>query len=439
VTDRPAPAYRLAIRCARALAPLAARFDGKLARGLAGRTGLGDRLGAWARVHRDAARPLVWFHAPSVGEGLQAKPVLQLLRAERPRWQIAYTFFSPSAERFAAGLPADIADYLPFDRPADVAAALDALRPAALVYAKLDVWPELTLAARARGARTGLIAATVAPHSGRLRRPVRGWLAPAYAALDRVGAISDDDAARLATLGVRPEAITVTGDTRYDSVADRAARIDRSGAPVALLGPTPPDGLSIVAGSTWPADEAVLLPAFALLRTAVPAARLIVAPHEPDPDHLAGVAARVAALGLPRPVRLSRLTGGADPAVILVDRVGVLADLYAAADVAFVGGGFHRAGLHSVLEPAVFGAPVTFGPHWTGSRDAGVLLDRGAAAALPARGGARALFGQWLVWYHDAAARRHAGDAARDVVRAGRGAAARTAALVLELVEGTLP
>lgn len=435
MTDRPAPGYRLAIRCARALAPFAARFDGKVARGLAGRTGLRDRLAAWAGAHRDPTRPLVWFHAPSVGEGLQAKPVLQLLRAERPGWQIAYTFFSPSAERFAAGLAVDVADYLPFDRPADVAAALDLLRPAALVYAKLDVWPELTLAARARGARTGLIAATVAPGSGRLRRPVRGWLAPAYAGLDRVGAISGDDAARLATLGVRPEALTVTGDTRYDSVADRAARIDRARAPLALLGPTPPDGVSIVAGSTWPADEAVLLPAFALLRTAVPAARLIVAPHEPDPDHLAGVTARVAALGLPRPVRLSRLTGGADAAVILVDRVGVLADLYAVADVAFVGGGFHRAGLHSVLEPAVFGAPVTFGPHWTDSRDARLLLDRGAAVALPGHGAARALFGQWLVWLHDAAARRRSGDAARDLVLAGRGAAARTAALVRELVE----
>ena len=133
-----------------------------------------------------------------------------------------------------------------------------------------------------------------------------------------------------------------------------------------------------------------------LLRRVVPSARLIVAPHEPDPGHLAGVATRAAALGLPRPVRLSRLTDGADAAVILVDRVGVLADLYAAADVAFVGGGFHRAGLHSVLEPAVFGAPVTFGPQWANSRDAGLLLvvreDGGPVlgahiGALPVQGG----------------------------------------------------
>jgi 3-deoxy-D-manno-octulosonic-acid transferase len=302
------------------------------------------------------------------------------------------------------------------------------------VYAKLDVWPELTLAARTRGVRTALIAATVAPGSGRLRRPVRQWLAPAYAALDRVGAISADDASRLAALGVRAAALTVTGDTRYDSVIDRAGRLDRAGDPFGL-GATPPGGLTIVAGSTWPADEAVLLPAFASLRRVVPAARLIVAPHEPDADHLAGIAARLASLDLPDPVRWSQRNQHAVAPVILVDRVGVLADLYAAGDVAFVGGGFHRAGLHSVLEPAVFGVPVCFGPRWRDSRDAGLLLERGGAKALPSRDGAQTLLAQWLAWHDDAPARRRAGDAARAVVMAGRGAAARTADLVRALVE----
>jgi 3-deoxy-D-manno-octulosonic-acid transferase len=118
----------------------------------------------------------------------------------------------------------------------------------------------------------------------------------------------------------------------------------------------------------------------------------------------------------------------------VVDRVGVLADLYALADVAYVGGAYHRAGLHSVLEPAVFGIPVVFGPEWQNSRDAGLLLERGGAVALPADG-RTALHSQWLVWHHDAAARRRAGAAARGVVLAGRGAAERTTALVRELVE----
>ncbi len=431
---RPPFFYRLSVRRAARTARLAARFDKKLARGLDARRGLAARLAAWAQRHRDTRRPLIWMHAPSVGEGLQAKPVLETLRAEQPEWQLAFTFFSPSAERLARNLPVDVADYIPLDRPGDVEPVLDALQPAALVFSKLDVWPELTLAAARRGVKLGLISATVSPESSRLRWPARQWAQPAYRALDRVGTISDDDGRRLELLGARPEAIAVTGDTRYDSVAERAERLDRTREPLARLAAAPDGTFTIVAGSTWPADEAVLLPAFADLLAQVPAARLLLAPHEPHPDHLAGIAERLHALKLPRPVRLSQLEHAKPSPVIVVDRVGILADLYALGDVAFVGGGFHRAGLHSVLEPAVFGVPIAMGPHWRMSRDAGLLLDRGGAVALPADA-RHPLHSQWLVWHHDPAARRKAGAAAKKVVAEGRGAAERTTALVRDLVQ----
>jgi 3-deoxy-D-manno-octulosonic-acid transferase len=430
---RPPVTYRLSVGLAGRAAPFAARFDKKLARGLDARRGLIERLETWARTQRDVKRPLVWVHAPSVGEGLQAKPVLEALRVARANWQLAYTFFSPSAERLARTLPVDVTDYLPFDHPADVKAALAALQPTALVFSKLDVWPELTLAAAARGVKLGLISATVALTSSRLRWPARGWGHAAYRALDRIGAISQDDAHRLEQLGARPEAIEVTGDTRYDSVAERAERFDRTHDPFARLAAVTPDTFTIVAGSTWPADEDVVLPAFADLRAQVPGARLILAPHEPNPDHLAGIAQRTSTLGLPRPVRLSQLEHAPPAPIIVVDRVGTLADLYALADVAFVGGGFHRAGLHSVLEPAVFGVPVTVGPHWQMSRDAHLLLDQGGAVALPADG-RQPLHSQWLVWFHDPAARQKAGAVGKRVVREGRGAAERTTALVQLLV-----
>src|SRR6266550_8832244 len=344
---RPSLLYRLSVHVAARTAGFAARFDKKLARGLDARRGLAARLAAWAQRHRDTRRPLIWMHAPSVGEGLQAKPVLETLRAEQPEWQLAFTFFSPSAERLAKNLPVDVADYLPLDRPADVEAVLDALRPAALVFSKLDVWPELTLAAAQRGVKLGLISATVAPHSSRLRWPARGWAEPAYRALERIGTISEEDGRRLEQLGARPSAIEVTGDTRYDSVAERAERFDRTRDPFARLAIAPANTFTIVAGSTWPADEAVILPAFVDLLAQVPTARL---------------------------VRLSQVEHTSSAPVIVVDRVGILADLYALADVAFVGGGYHRAGLHSVLEPAVFGVPVAVGPHWHMSRDATLLI-----------------------------------------------------------------
>ena len=92
---RPSFMYRLGLALAHRALPFAARFDKKLARGLDARRGVTERLTAWGRSERDAGRPLVWVHAPSVGEGLQAKPVLEALRAEAPSWQLAYTFFSP--------------------------------------------------------------------------------------------------------------------------------------------------------------------------------------------------------------------------------------------------------------------------------------------------------------------------------------------------------
>jgi len=434
---RPSFLYRLGLGLAQRALPLAARFDKKLARGLDARRGVTQRLAAWAKSERDPGRPLVWVHAASVGEGLQAKPVLEALRAEAPSWQLAYTFFSPSAERLARTLPADVADYLPLDRPVDVAAVLDALKPTALVFSKLDVWPELTLAAARRGVKLGLISATVAPHSSRLRWPTRGWAEPAYRALDRIGTISEEDGRRLEQLGARRSALVVTGDTRYDSVAERAERFDRTRDPFARLAIAPAGTFTVVAGSTWPADEAVVLPAFQDLLAQVPNSRLVLAPHEPNPDHLAGITQLAAKLGLPRPVRLSQVahTSPAPPPVIVVDRVGVLADLYALADVAFVGGGYHRAGLHSVLEPAVFGVPVAVGPHWHMSRDATLLLERGGAVAL-ASDGRHALHSQWLVWHHDPTTRKKAGDAGKKLVREGRGAAERTTALVKKLVAG---
>ena len=442
--SQPSRWYRLAVATAVGAAGVGARLNAKLALGVAGRRRLGDRYQAWGAAHRDRRRPLIWFHAPSVGEGLQTRPVIEALRAARPDWQVVYSFFSPSALALSQSLPVDFADYLPWDRPRQVTAALDALAPSALIFGKLDVWPELTLAAAARGVRLGLISATVAESSSRLAWPARAWIAPAYAALDRIGAIDEVDAARLERLGARRQAITVTGDARYDSVAQRAERLDRAREPYASLAAGGgADTFTIVAGSTWPADEAVLLPAFAGIRAHGEPVRLLLAPHEPTPGHLSGIERAAHAAGLPEPVRLSRLLAGAAPkdaVLVVVDQTGVLADLYALGQAAYVGGGYHRAGLHSVLEPAVFGVPVAFGPRWRMSRDAGTLIERGAAVALPVEGRA-SLQELWMRWRRDAGLRAQAGAAGAAVVREGRGAAARTAALVIGLLEpvGTPP
>jgi 3-deoxy-D-manno-octulosonic-acid transferase len=416
-------AYEGAALLARALARVAPASGGKLLRSFAARRGVRGRYAAFLRR---PGRPLLWMHAPSVGEGLQARPVLELARARLPDAQIAYTYFSPSAERFAQALDVDFRDVLPFDATTDARAALDALAPNALVFSKLDVWPTLAREASRRGVRLGLISATLAGGSSRRGGIAAALLRDAYARLDRVGAISEDDAERLVGLGVSAARISVTGDTRYDQVWARAAaaRLDSP-----LLAPLRVGRPTLVAGSTWPADEHHLLEAWRRIRQRHPEMRLIVAPHEPTVEHLAPIeqwCERESLTG----ARLGA-ADASDADVLIVDRVGVLGDLYALADVAFVGGGYHGAGLHSVLEPAAFGTPVVFGPRHTNSRDARLLLDARAAATAH---DATSLEAALEAWLDDPPARRAAGDAAREVVRAGLGAAERSYELVTALM-----
>ena len=417
--------YAVAAKLASAASHIVPPSDSKAAIAVRARRGIRRRYAVWAAEHRDPSRPLLWMHAPSVGEGLQARPVLTLLRARRGDIQLAYTFFSPSAEEFSRTLEVDFRDYLPFDSGADMGAALDALRPRALVFSKLDVWPELVRQAKQRGVRVGIISATLGPVSGRRSRAGNLLLRDAYALLDAVGAVDHEDAERLAELGVRRDVIEITGDTRFDQVWQRAESVDRRSRLMAQLASERP---TLVAGSTWPADETPLLDGFLRARTQIPTARIIIAPHEMGAGHLESIEQWASSTGLSL-ARLDEATGDAD--VVLVDRFGVLGELYALAQISFVGGGFHDAGLHSVLEPAAFGAPVFFGPRHERSRDALMLLTAGAARTVDTAAGVERVL---LEWFRDPVLRSEVGAKARHAVERGRGAAERS----LELVERLL-
>lgn len=393
------------------------------------------RLEEWSSSRRDPRRPLVWFHAPSVGEGLQARAVMEALRALHPDVQLAYTFFSPSAESFAAGSPADVNAFLPLDRMRNAQRLLDALQPSALIFTKTEVWPNYAREAARRGVPTALLSATLPSSASRLMAPARALLAPVHSRLTLVAAISPADAQRFERLHVAPEQTRVMGDARFDQVARRAAKLDRAVPYLALLNEKKP--LTIVAGSTWPADEDRLLPSFAALLEQLDSARLILAPHEPTAAHLAGLEARLSQLGLAHS-RLTTVEAGASdevPPVVLIDRMGILGDLYALADIAYVGGGFGSAGLHSVLEPAAFGAPILFGPRYGNSREAEELIGVGGARAV---GDSQTLRQQLEEWAETGELRIAAGGAALDYVEAGLGAAEKGAHLVLELLE-TVP
>ena len=420
--------YTLGLHALRpALAAIGRRSgDGKLVRGVQGRQGVLERIRAWSEAERDPARKLLWFHAPSVGEGLQARAVIQALRLLHPEVQVAYTYFSASAISFAASIEADFTDFLPWDLPGDAARALDLIRPAALVFSKTDVWPNLTLEAHRRGIPTLLVSGTLPASSSRMGIGARALLGPAYRRLTRVAAISAADADRFGRLGVPDSRRTVMGDARFDQVLERASRAGQTPWVRRL---STDARFVIVAGSTWTPDERVLIAALAAARPWDPPLRLVIAPHEPTPDHLAAIEERLRAAGFSSQRLADVAEGPVTADVVLVDRVGVLGDLYAVGDLAYVGGGWGTAGLHSVLEPAAFGLPVLFGPRHDNAREAADLIEVGGAFAVT---GEEELQRRIVARREGGAARHAAGEAAAAYVAAGRGAAARGAELVAE-------
>jgi len=426
--------YKVLTSLARAASPLVGPGSSKLARGLAGRRLAHEKLARWGIEQRDAARPTVWFHAPSVGEGLQARVVIEALRELDPAVQVAFTHFSPSSARLASRMPVDVTSYLPWDLPGPIGHVLDAMSPDLVVFTKTEVWPVLVDESARRGIGVALVAGTVAERSSRLRPAARALLSRSWRTLGSACAVSDADAMRLRMLGVREEALSVTGDPGIDSAARRARAADPTSLFLApfLADPRP----TVVAGSTWTSDEDVLIPALEVVRDQVPDVRLILVPHEPDAGHVAVLSRRLAAAGWSTAtlsgVEQSQSVRSVD--AVVVDRVGVLADLYTIGRIAYVGGGFHGAGLHSVLEPAAARLPVLFGPRHHSVRVGADLMAAGAAISVE---GQNALAEALLTWLTEGDRREQAADRAFGYIQAHLGAANRTAAVLSELLRST--
>ena len=404
-----------------------------------------SRFETWGMSERDPERPVVWFHAPSVGEGLMAQAVIEALREARPDVQVVFTHFSPSAERIADSVGADVWGYMPYDTRTPVRRTLSALDPDVIAFVRTEVWPVVTREAAQAGSRMVLVNAVLSQGSGRLRWLGRSFLEAAYRRLDQVGAVSEAHADRYELLGVPPGRIQVTGDARFDQVW---RRIEARGlarlrdAPDAVdrvpdeLRPywevlDDPDTFTLVAGSTWPADEKVLLPAVSVLKRSRPF-RMVIAPHEPTAPALESLERRLERRAI-RHARLSALAAARAeaPEVVVVDRLGILADLYALGDAAYVGGGFGRSGLHSVVEPAAIGIPVLFGPNHGNAREAGALAAAGGGFVVDGAGGLEDRLRDLM----DEPIRiRAVGKSAREYVESETGAARRNAELILDLL-----
>lgn len=306
------------------------------------------------------ARPF-WIHAAS-GEIEYARPVIRELKRKYPETPILVTYSSPSAKKILESVnEVDLWTALPWEFDFSIQNFIKKWNPRMLLFARTDVWPVVASVAKKQHLPMVLFSATFAENSSRLNGPGRYLTRYTLNNLTEIHCVSAEDLHNVETLKLKTPC-QITGDTRFDQVFHRLA----NPSPLkSELIPSPEDFI-FIAGSTWPEDEAVVVPALAQLQAVH--IRSIIAPHENTPDHLEKLERQIKDAGLIS-VRYSQASTWPAGAILIIDQMGILAELYTWADIAFIGGSFKRQ-VHSVMEALAAGLPVMVGPYHRNNREA---------------------------------------------------------------------
>jgi 3-deoxy-D-manno-octulosonic-acid transferase len=381
----------------------------------------------------------IWVHAVSVGEVLAARSVITELRRRYPGLRLFLSTTTLAGQQLARRSVTNVDGvfYFPFDWTFSVRRTLDRVEPRLFVMIETEIWPNLLRECRRRGIRTVLVNGRISYRSFPRYRLVRPFFRRVLADIDRFCVQGDEASRRLVSLGADPSRITVTGSLKFDALEAIPTR-GRGRERVLRFFRVSPNRPVLVAGSTLRGEEEAVVRAFNRLRTASPStpqgasnALLVIAARHPD--RFAEVERLCRQEGLST-VRRTELPIDAEPRAdaVILDTIGELAEVYQIATVVFVGGSLVRAGGHNILEPAVFGKPIVFGPHMENfaeiaeaflANDAGVQVrsDRELEAAVVGLMG-------------DPVRRARLGAAARALVDANRGAKDKTLAVIAGLV-----
>jgi len=333
---------------------------------------------------RAAGRKRVWIHAVSVGEATAAETLIKALKKQMPDVDVVVSTTTVTGQEVAQKrYGADSVFYYPNDLSISVKRALDRVKPSIIVLMELEVWPNMTAEAAARGIPCVVVNGRVSPRAGRRYQQFWFLVGPSFNRIHRWLVQTDEYASRLKTLGVPAEKVEIAGNIKYDAIDATLAETERAPARAAVG--MPADATVLVGGSTHPTEEPELLRAYAALRGgSCPFLRLILVPRHPE--RAGDVAAEIAAAGFAC-VRRSDIRGkGLDAAiaaiptdkrdswVLLIDTVGELKNMYKAADIAFIGGSLIPHGGQNIMEPCGLGVPVIHGPHMHNFNDAMDIL-----------------------------------------------------------------
>jgi 3-deoxy-D-manno-octulosonic-acid transferase len=388
---------------------------------------------------RASSAPCLWLHAVSVGEVLQLKAVMPALEAAHPSCEFYISTTTATGHAVARReFPQHEICYFPLDFSWAVRRAIARIRPTAVVLVELELWPNFIRAVAQAGVPLILINGRISQHSFRGYRRIRPLMRRLLSAFQRLAVQNDIYAQRLRELGAPAERIVVTGSIKFDGVAT-----DRQNARTEELRQffgIEPGQRVFIAGSTQHPEEDYALETYLQLHREFPGLRLLLVPRHQE--RFEEVAQMVQRHGLPL-IRRSRPPASAEadternrskpPAVLLLDTLGELSACWGLADIAFVGGSLTKRGGQNMIEPAAYGAAVLFGPNTQNFRDVvEALLSQDAARVVTDGAHLTATVRELL---QQPAAARELGATAQQVVLAQRGAAAKTVAIIAELIE----
>lgn len=345
----------------------------------------------------------IWFHAASLGEFEQGRPIIEEIRRKQPEAKILLTFFSPSGYEVRKDYPvADIVCYLPFDKKRNVKKFLKLVQIEKAIFIKYEFWYNFVNNLHKRNIPIYMVSAIFRPsqiffkwYGGTMRKLLKYY---------KCICVQDSNSERL----LRSISITnvkVCGDTRFDRVLDIRSQAKQLNIVESFARKAQTENEKIfVAGSTWPKDEDIVIPYFNITTDV----KLIIAPHEIDEAHLKYIESN-----LQRPhIRYSQAIPEmmADYDCLIIDSFGLLSSIYRYGQVAYVGGGF-GVGIHNVLEAAVYNIPVIFGPNFKKFREAQQLMEQGGGYSISDYQSFRGLMDEFLQYENTlSAAGKHAGD-----------------------------
>jgi 3-deoxy-D-manno-octulosonic-acid transferase len=380
----------------------------------------------------------IWIHAVSVGEVLTARALLPQLRERYPRLRIFLSTTTITGNQVARNNVHDVDGvfYFPLDLPPIVRRTMRVVKPRLFVMMETELWPNLLRACRSAGVKTALVNGRISLRSFPRYRLARGFFRRVLADVDRFCMQSEESARRIVEIGADRDRVSVTGSLKFDSLEIPGAVADRGRNRVLRYFRISPERPVVIAASTLKGEEETVLEAFQRIRAIWGNALLILAPRKPERfEEVEGLAKQRGW----RVARRTELAVDAEPRVdvVVLDTIGELAQVYQVATVVFVGGSLVDAGGHNILEPAVFGKPIVFGPHMHNFAEiARTFIENRGAIQVQADAELENVLVELL---SDPVKRAGLGAAARALVEANRGARARTLAVITQLLPSDAP